>query len=407
MKSARNTRSTPVLVLAFVAYAFAACAAVWLVQTPRAITDLAFGFGPAAAEIARGHFAPSAHRSPLVPCYLGFMAAHGGHTLIALLAKNALTQPFLIWTLFRILPRRGGRWATAFALTCPQFVAHAYALIPEEGWLIPWLAFAAYHLVCDRSELQPRRLLLLGLVLAPILLTKSSMRILCPALAILLIVRTRSRVALMALGACCVAAFLAWGTYNYAATGQFRLASSLDGYNLYKGNNPRAAEVYARRSLDELSPEIVAAADWSDEWGASDGYARLALDFWRADRAAACRLFLMRAYRMFLAVTPLDLGEGGPAIRGLHLIGVAYMLLFRVLFLGCVGWAAWCLARRGAGRPVFESLAFLAFTIFYSAPYLLAFAYERHALGLVVPTLLFAVCVPRQVRTGSDASAGP
>ena len=49
--------------------------------------------------------------------------------------------------------------------------------------------------------------------------------------------------------------------------------------------------------------------------------------------------------------------------------------------------------REPADRHELEAAIFLAFMLAYCAPYLVAFAFERHILPLVVPTLMFGLWI--------------
>jgi len=113
---------------------------------------------------------------------------------------------------------------------------------------------------------------------------------------------------------------------------------------------------------------------------------------------------------VFLAVT----GEESPsdfAGRGaLKLVGVAYMVVFRLLLLLAVVHAVLALWRsmKAAGLAGLDNggaglaLGYLLFTAAFVAPYLAAWGTERRLMPLVIPTCLYlwSVAQDRAVASG-------
>lgn len=356
--------------------------------------------------------------SVLVPVFRMLARAIGLGTLAAVLLKNLLVQPILLWTLWRVRSRSSlpavSLAVVLFVLTCPPLVRMSLSLMPEEAWLIPLLAFLFWRLAFepDRSGWPT------GLALAALVLAKSSMRLLGPA-ALVLTLRRRDRRAFAWQALLCLGAFVAVGLINQQITGRFRFGSWQNGYNLYKGNNPLTLQVYPFQTVDRISEPVAAIVDWRDPWAAGDAYTVLTLEFWRDQPAATCRLFMLRAWRMFLAVSDAELGQEGPVILAGKMIGAVYMVFFRAVQLLALGYALWAAAvwarRRRAGadseaaRQGWPAVCFLVFTLCYSAPYLVGFAYERHVLPLIAPTLFYALSVAEtrvRIRTGAPPASG-
>lgn len=381
---------------------------MWWLRTPPALVDLAFGFGRLLQALADGDTAALSLRSPGLISFLYTVQWLGGGTLAALLSKNLLLQPFLLWALLRLLSGSRARVAAIaavlFALSFPSLVIWSYELVPEEGWLIPILGFLSYQLFHAPREFDRRRLLLIGLAIALALLVKSSMRLFCPMLVLLFVVRARDWRAAPILVVLCLASFATWGAYNHAVSGEVRFVSSLDGYNLYKGNNRRTLAVFpvvekiAKEVWDEPMPPRCS------EWCRHDAYVQKTFDFWLSEPAASYKLFLLRAQQVFISVTPPHLTHRGPADLTLRTVSMLYYGAFRVVFLLCVLYSitrlGGALRRRIRGvapepgdRHTPEAAIFLALVLSYCAPYLVGFAFERHILPLVVPTVVFGLWI--------------
>jgi hypothetical protein len=375
----------------------------WLVEPPR-IEHLTYLFGAYVRRMLEmGSLAPSAKRSPLLPLFLMAVASLKGGTLIAATLKNLLLQPLQLWSLHRVAmrarPSAAGVLVIAYALSFPQLMVNGYRVVPEEGWLIPILAFLFYRLLYPPATDRRAQWLVVALLIGLLPLIKSSMRALVPILVVLYALRARDTRVTIALAGFCIAGFLAWGAFNHAATGEFRLTSSNDGPNLLKGNNPRALELYPDHNLDPLTPYTKGLVTARTEWAHHDESIGLVIQFWRDHPQAAYKLFVLRAYRFFLATGPVDLAFKSPLLMTFHIVGVLHFIVFRVVFLICIGYALVSLASRlrhswrgapDANWPT-EPLLFLTFTMAFCAPYLIGFTYERHVLPLVVPTLIFSL----------------
>jgi hypothetical protein len=122
-----------------------------------------------------------------------------------------------------------------------------------------------------------------------------------------------------------------------------------------------------------------------------------AWEFMRSQPHQALMLVLKRAFILCCEVRRTPIWVGEQRIAGLiQLLGVGYMVIFRLLFWLALGLALRTLGplftqplRSPAQQPQLAALMFLGVIVGYSAPYLVGFAYERHVLPLVLPTLLY------------------
>ncbi|WP_029007213.1 hypothetical protein [Azospirillum halopraeferens] len=90
--------------------------------------------------------------------------------------------------------------------------------------------------------------------------------------------------------------------------------------------------------------------------------------------------------------TPLESGE--PRVRGaIGRAGVVWMAWMRVLTWGAAGFLLWVVMTRRHCPPAAVAAAALGagFAALYAAPYVVGFAYERHAVAAFLPFLVAAV----------------
>jgi hypothetical protein len=377
--------------LGYALYVVCVSVGVTLAGGERSVFDLGFLFGPAIQSVARGDGLADAARMPLVPLFVGGVAALTTSVLAATLAKNLLLSSALARALWDGRADRGWPIAIAYLATFPQLVRHGFALVPEEGWLVPLLGLVFHGLLRASRGARARAAIPFAFANALAFLAKSSVGLLCLAIPILFAWRARSvRVFALFAGVLAIAA-LAWGAQNLSSTGRFSVMTSIDGYNFWKGNNAHTLEHFPARSLDVLSDLAPVRADGETEWAWDRRCFEEGVRFDLEHPSAALRIAALRFYRVFLAVTPeapAD-GEGRGALR---FAGVPHMLVFRALLLGGIVLAVRSVARlrdRSAARE--RALVFLVFSTLFVLPYLMAWSVERRLVPLVVPTVLFAL----------------
>ncbi len=366
-----------------------------------------YGAGPksgAANDSACVH----AQRLPLAALTVaGLYLLFSPHTLPAALLKTlvfllpALLAFTLAWRSVSTPARPATLGLFLLAFLLPPMLDTAVNLNFEEAYFYSWLALAVALLFFqDAWRAHPVRwAFTLWLSLTLTCLTKSSM---LPAtgflalMATILVARTwRRPVLAAALSLACLCVPLAWGVYQHQTSGRFTVGTSLDGVNLYKGNNPGVLALYPAfrgASLDETEASLFMgnvplAIDpgKSNDWAENDFALAQARSYIRSHPAETLQLDLRKASVFFLGVQR-NLGED-PYPRLIELAFDLGLLLFRLLLLTALGFAIRNLFKPPAQR--FPAIVFLGCVVCTAIPYVVGFALTRHSLVLILPTAAY------------------
>jgi hypothetical protein len=342
--------------------------------------------------------------------YLLFHTAYLPATLLKtfLFLVPVLLAFYLAWTSATLR----GPWASvatlaafSVAILLPPTLNNAVSVNFEEAFSYGWLALAFAVLLFPES-LQPR-LRLWTLVMAATLsltyLSKSSMLVFFTFAALLFsyrLARTLHRPGLAAsfLIACACIPLL-WGIRQHAAGGRFSVGTSLDGFNLYKGNNPSFLDHYpppAGHSLDDFDGTLTSGQNIpSTEWAMSQFGTHAALAYMRSNPAATLRADWRKAEMFFLRVHRDHSAETySPLLERSYTAG---MVIFRVMLLSAILLSIFQLFRgRGAERAA--AAIFLAGVIAIALPYIIGFALTRQATVLLLPAAAYLSRSVRQAR---------
>jgi len=340
----------------------------------------------------------AAHRRPLIPIFLALVSLVSQRVFVALLVKNLLVF-FLLAATWRAVRREaeGGRkplfiLGTVFIVCLPSWIAQIIAPEIEEGYLTPLVCWLVAIALQPSAPAGAVRRWMVPLALGAVVLTKSSM--LGPAIVLACVQGrelNRPKAVLRNLSGV-TAALIIVLIMNGTWSGRWTTASSLDWYNIYKGNAPQTKVYYAASALDQMPIDVPFRP--TSEWEFSEGFKRLALDFVSQHPAAFLELAGLKAYNLFLRVdfSPTDQNFARRLpLRVLWLLG---NLLFRALFLSALALAVRDLLRerkRPRSKSFVGAATFLLFVIAYAAPYVVGFAYLRHAVVLACPSLVFLV----------------
>jgi hypothetical protein len=145
------------------------------------------------------------------------------------------------------------------------------------------------------------------------------------------------------------------------------------------------------------------------EWAWNSRLRDEAFTFMREEPGTAAKLFALRFYKTFLAVTPVESSDWqGSSIADLRAplktFGIFFMVLFRVLFFVACYWALKSLVTRSTPSDQrTAALAFLLFIAGFVAPFLIAFVYERQIMPMVIPTILYLMFVIANLPNSSSA----
>ena len=193
------------------------------------------------------------------------------------------------------------------------------------------------------------------------------------------------------------------------AVGEWRLTSSYNGENFYRGQNPYTYKMYPEINLDRIidsrevqlnSGEVVKLPDWTvnfpqfaSEWQWHDYFQNLGRQWIRDHPGQALELTLRKLYVILLEPGKVPFRQSGqlgaePPEYSLAtlLTGAGWIVLMRILFFLALGLACRHLWRWD--EDWMPALFFLLFAGAYIAPYLAGFAYQRH----VTPLLVLAAC---------------
>ena len=409
-------------------------------QLDMPVRDIGFGFGAAAHAVATTGSttvcpplflqAPDlqcavAERMPLIPyLYAGAMKLVGDNALRVAILKTSVIDLLLLYFLARWLAIVGADRFTlmliAMVFAGPQYMLHSFSPHYEEGFLIQLLAILLIMqlvYVWEReNELAPwARLPAYVTVNAAIYLVKSSMILVLAWSFVFLarFMRLGRPVKFAAALVMCVPLVL-WGSYTKYMTGHFAIGTSIDGWNLFLANNSATLDFYPRYTVDilhgdgpieldgrmlnrvnlrDLDRQLAGKAP-IDEWRINDSYRNIAIAWAIAHVGEELRLVARRLTTLFLEVrnNPAVPGHDKPPAVALA-AGMAWMTVMRVVIWSAIITAVLAVWRgtnmRGAG------LCFLAFLAAYAVPCIVAYAYERHVVPIILPAALFVASVWR------------
>jgi hypothetical protein len=356
------------------------------------VFDVNFGFGVTVAAILQKHqfgmqemepqpYWTYAHRLPFVPLFLsGLTLVFRSFTLVVFV-KDALCSLLWFYSLRRLLLRHCIGPLGAFILIGLLYLVPLNFLTmsqidTEESYLFFMLTALAATMF-TRMEGDYWKV---SLLVSAMYLTKSSLGMVCFVSAVWVIWQDRGRPGLRLLSFMPLAALLisviSWGSYIYHRTGVFAVgvnASSYNGMNLYKGNNPRAPALYPRINLDSLDEiralEPPTALGIHDEWTKQKWQLKMGEDFIHSNPSK-----VLAMDRQKLKVMLYDIGPSPQLRPGIKPGAALCLAVDHLMFTLAVLLA---LRRRNANAAWFCLLV-----VAYIVPYLAGFLYQRHMMPL-------------------------
>ncbi|HET6444600.1 MAG TPA: hypothetical protein VFI27_08465, partial [candidate division Zixibacteria bacterium] len=198
------------------AYVFICSMVVGLISNPSLpLTELQFGFGRELERIISGEPMRDPSRLPLVPYLLAALYSISDKQMMAIVVKNFLIQPLLLYVLLywwiRCAYSVQAVALIIFVLVFPQVWRHGFSLIPEEGYLIAALAFVFHGLLVSPGFGRVSAFVPYAIVTALLFLIKGSMLIVAPTLVVLYFYRTRDVRVFFLFGVALTAAMMTWG----------------------------------------------------------------------------------------------------------------------------------------------------------------------------------------------------
>ncbi len=395
------------------------------------VFDLQFLYGPLIRNIVTSNVYASAdlvftaHRMPFIPYFLSAIAVLHDDVFLASVVKNLLFCSITFLALSRWVRHggAGGRRERLLAIllvaSFPQFVFWAVSPDADEGYIIHLMAALSVGLFTD-TAVSPRRwatLTALALLNAVLYLTKSSMLPVSVGFWVMYWVKSADLKVAGVFGGFLLCAVVLWGSMNLRHSGTFAINTSLDGWNLYKGNNEAALLLYPKYNLDIADDEGLTA--WTrpagtGEWEFNSAARGKAVEFALNHPIDELRLLGRRVFVFFLEIrrNPVYRGEGH-FDSPLYWLGTLYMAAFRAAFLGSI----WLGVRRlreyrkerqpGRREAMIRTIFFFTMLAAYAVPYLVGFTSERHLMPLVIPTLMYWFSIRERAIGGQRAGLTP
>ncbi len=181
---------------------------------------------------------------------------------------------------------------------------------------------------------------------------------------------------------------LGWGFYSLHATGRFAWGTSLDGINLHKGNNANFLEHYPPKdggSLDRYDAQLSEGRMFANEWAWNDYHTHASLTYMKEQPGADIRGDLRKADVFFLSLQKIG---SQPYAGALGLMTRLSMLLFRLLLWSTCLLAIFALWF-GPGEERRAAILYAGVAMTVAAPYIVGFAFTRHASVLILPAALY------------------
>ncbi len=399
----------------------------WQQRSGQPVRQLGFGYGvlidaiekTGEYRVAAGVHYPgvafSAHRLPFIPYFIITLQEVLGDDLGRIaLVKCFLFNALLILAVLAVLrTARAPTWGVllllGFVLTMPRWGLNVFEIGLEEGYNITALTllFALLWFGDAGKRAGLGWVFTVGALLVLLLFLKSSMIYWCLAVPVLVWLRTRDLRAAGVLLGLVLAGLVGLASFNQVHAGRFTTGSSWEGWNLYKGNCQYTKELYPPYSLDILDYEGKVTADrpLRDEWDYNAYFKQRAVDFIRGHPGEFIGLSVRKAWVFYGEIRPTGLQRGEARYgKPMTVLQIPWMLGFRVLL-----WAAILLALQTLWREAWRSQAgitagtYLAFLVLYSGFHVVGFAYERHVMPVVMPTVLYLLWVwSNRVRTAAD-----
>lgn len=371
------------------------------------IGDMYYGFGELVNSlIGTGRYEVCnsiclhAHRFPFVPLFLYSISFISLKLSVVLFLKNVIVGFILAFVFKNILIKNLNHFTVLsifLVLVTPQFILHGFNIDYEEPYVTVVVALVSYFLLFHKKEEINTKFstesLIFGLINILLFSIKSSLTYLCLFLPVLYFIRYRERRSLIIQYLVLFIFIIMWSSFNYINSGRFTISSSWNSWNLYKGNNQYTLQYYPKYNLDILDQKgmIEAPLSLTNEWVLDDYYKTGVKAFILNNPIIFLKSVFVKAATFFFEIRPFGLEYGGFRYDSpLKYVGTFFMLLHRLLFLLTLVISIFFIKSKVKELRSL-SILFLGFIFFYSGPFLLGFAYERHYVPLFLPVVFFLI----------------
>ena len=339
-----------------------------------------------------GGMHPTAWRTPMYPLVLAGWMKLFGETKLALLILNSLAGAINA-VLCALLTRKifgktaGIISATLYALT--PYLAQK-EIITESAWISLGLMAGLYLLLGVKKQHRLLSAAASGLLFCFAYLIRPTVGLIPLFILFSLFTKAYRKKNIRYLTCAIVfagafsAGILPWGIRNKLTLGRFYFGQTNFWYNFYMGNHRHTFQMYPRMSLDNIRTLYPRKEGLSeDEFEREQWHFRMAKEEMRVIGtggmlgASLKKLFFLWSIRM----TPYLKRIENPATRqpsnserGVTenlIFSIPYLFLVCFAFLGC-----WLIRRRLPQLLIFTA----GFLLVFSLPYMIAYAYSRHAV---------------------------
>ncbi|HUZ96584.1 MAG TPA: hypothetical protein VMU57_16915, partial [Edaphobacter sp.] len=187
-----------------------------------------------------------------------------------------------------------------------------------------------------------------------------------------------------------VSAPMGWAVHQHHVSGRYSIGTSIDGMNLQKANNSEFLNRYPPApggSLDQFDSELNQGLHFDDEWSFNDYHQREALHYLMAHPGETVRGDVRKVYVFFFSVEKYGSSLNHGMMQAAETIG---LVLFRLMLWAAIACAAYILfvpTERGVPLRLMGCI-FLVLVAACAFPYIVGFAYTRHASILIYPAAL-------------------
>jgi hypothetical protein len=249
--------------------------------------------------------------------------------------------------------RSSRKWASARFLIVPFFIPNFLLLTTsmqiEEGYYYGFLALATAILVFhDLSrDLSGYEIAAIVISLGALYLCKSALRLTCVVILILTCCRMRRWSNRLILTAFLMFLMASWGLYQKNVSGRFTTGSSLDGFNLHKGNYAAFLDHYPPADngyidyIDRWDGELSPIHAFSNEWSFNDYHLAAAKDFILHHPLKRLRADLVKGDIYWLSLRDIGSGHFDDVFTKVDLFN---MVLMRVILLSAIVCTCYSLA---------------------------------------------------------------
>jgi hypothetical protein len=393
----------------------------WVRHETGSIYDISSGFSPYVRSLSENHRfvdtlslggAPrTTMRLPAVPFFHFVLSLLVGQRLLFhLLAKNLVVFGICACAIRRLaVERRWGPVAPFAILGLMALNPVAFRILPtlggEEAYYAPLLVLL-FVALCAGSWTQAR-MHQVGVVLALLCLTKSTLTILVMVVLGFVIARARTWRSLVP-AAYVAAALGGWSVWSHATTHRWTHVvniSAYDGINFFKGNNEFVQDLYPDVHLDALDAAGLTAPPEDirgNEWAVSDyfrhrAFAYLSADGWRTMRflayKAAAPFVMANSPARIYVNEPIErseltrLAQRAKASTFKSRVVAGGLWIYKMLWLVTIAWAARSVWSRKNARA---SLLYLLLSGAIAVPFVVGFAYINHLFVLYTLMVVYA-----------------